>query len=254
MPSYLNSSYSVADILAILDEADFHDPYNNFFNLEHPYVYNAGSSLTLFANDEHWAIVFEKSGFSPRSGYPGIELYYFGNCLINLDKAGAYNQFTHNVKYIPLIDPETVCDITEGEGHLNSSVKSIKIHGNLVSVNQNPKDYERLGIMVNNFENPHKLIDYRSLVRYLADTNSESLLAPEYKLRMCLPDNLPRIIRINKWHHKQYLPQFKEGIKPSDYETYRMIADVLVTKNPACWKPTLPPNNDWRNWPEAGRL
>jgi hypothetical protein len=33
-----------------------------------------------------------------------------------------------------------------------------------------------------------------------------------------------------------------------------MIADILVSKDTTKWKPTLKPNNDWRNWPNAGYM
>jgi hypothetical protein len=33
-----------------------------------------------------------------------------------------------------------------------------------------------------------------------------------------------------------------------------MIADILVSKDTAKWKPALKPNNDWRNWPNAGHM
>ncbi len=44
------------------------------------------------------------------------------------------------------------------------------------------------------------------------------------------------------------------GTKPSDYETYKMIANILVSKDITKWNPTLKPNNNWRNWPNAGHM
>src|SRR5262245_38181837 len=44
------------------------------------------------------------------------------------------------------------------------------------------------------------------------------------------------------------------GYVPSSYETNRLIAEVLETKDPSRFKPTLKPNNHWINWPEAGAL
>ena len=42
--------------------------------------------------------------------------------------------------------------------------------------------------------------------------------------------------------------------KPGDYETYKMIADILVSGDTTKRKPTLKPNNNWRNWPNAGHM
>jgi hypothetical protein len=40
---------------------------------------------------------------------------------------------------------------------------------------------------------------------------------------------------------------------PSKQETFNLIAKVLVTKDVTNWKPTLEPNNSWKNW-ESGHL
>ncbi|GAB4051003.1 DUF7003 family protein [Spirosoma litoris] len=250
----LQSHYTDSDILVALDEADKHDTYNNFLDLEHPYVYTAGSAMNLFADSTRWAIVFEKSGFSPRGGYPGIDLYYFGNCLHNLDKQGAYNQFTSNMKLLPLIAPELMEDITEENDLIKRSISHLTIRENSVSISQNPDAYEKRGISISTFENPKRLIDYCSLIRYLADTQPESLRATSSELRTCLPQDLPCIMSIDQWHHKSYSAEYNYGVKPSEYETYRMVAQILATQDPTRWKPTLEPNNDWRNWPEAGSL
>jgi len=59
-------------------------------------------------------------------------------------------------------------------------------------------------------------------------------------------------MKIDKWHHKSYSEY--GGDKPSSYETFNLIADILVSKNANIWEPSLESNNDWRNWPEAGGL
>jgi hypothetical protein len=248
------SPYTVSDILASLDEADKNDCYNWFFDLEHPYMYTAGSAITLFADVTRWAIVFEKSSFSPRAGYPTIELYYFGNCLLNLDREGADGQFISNYKSLLLLAWETTETITDNYDLVKRSTTTVNIREKKVSVNQNPDDYEKRGIEISIIDNPNRLIDYSSLLRYWADTQPDTLLATDAELRTCLPADLPRLMQIDKWHHQSYSVEHNTGFRPSSYETYPMMAEVLVTKDTTRWKPTLQPNNDWRNWPEAGWL
>ena len=76
---------------------------------------------------------------------------------------------------------------------------------------------------------------------------------------------MPKLMHISQWHQKGYYKNKyltspttyaveEIGTKPSDYETFRMIADVLVSRDTTKWKPTLKPNNDWRNWPKAGSM
>jgi len=45
-----------------------------------------------------------------------------------------------------------------------------------------------------------------------------------------------------------------ENNRPSSYETWQLIAKVIVTNDPKQYKPTLEPNTHWTNWPESGSM
>jgi hypothetical protein len=96
--------------------------------------------------------------------------------------------------------------------------------------------------------------------RYLAFEHEATCRATMDELRMCLPDGLPLVMQIDSWHHREYMlyengPERRIiGDKPSSYETFPLIADVLVTGDPSRFRPTLAPNNHWSHWPEAGSL
>ncbi|MFI5204036.1 MAG: DUF7003 family protein [Flavobacteriales bacterium] len=45
-----------------------------------------------------------------------------------------------------------------------------------------------------------------------------------------------------------------ENNRPSSYETWQLIAKVIVTNDPKLYKPTLEPNTHWRNWPDSGGM
>lgn len=45
-----------------------------------------------------------------------------------------------------------------------------------------------------------------------------------------------------------------EQNRPSSYETWQLIAKVIVTNTPAFYKPTLKPNTHWANWSDSGSL
>jgi hypothetical protein len=45
-----------------------------------------------------------------------------------------------------------------------------------------------------------------------------------------------------------------ENNRPSSYETWQLIAKVIVANDPKQYKPTLPPNTHWRNWPDSGSM
>jgi hypothetical protein len=42
--------------------------------------------------------------------------------------------------------------------------------------------------------------------------------------------------------------------KPSSYETWQLIANVIVTNDPKQYKPTVKPNTHWTNWQESGSM
>ncbi|WBB91105.1 hypothetical protein [Verrucosispora sp. WMMC514] len=44
------------------------------------------------------------------------------------------------------------------------------------------------------------------------------------------------------------------GLRPSESETFRQIADVLATGDPTRYAPGAPPNTHWSEWPESGNL
>jgi len=75
------------EILDCIDTATV-NPYLFLPDLEHGYFYTAGSRITLFGDASRWAVAFEKTGYHNRSLEVQIVINYFGNCLINLDKAG----------------------------------------------------------------------------------------------------------------------------------------------------------------------
>ncbi|GAB5399264.1 MAG: hypothetical protein Aureis2KO_08490 [Aureisphaera sp.] len=243
------SKYTKEEILNALDNTG---AYNFFLDLEHGYFHTAGSRINLYADENKWAIVFEKSGFGNRSVRAEIELNFFGNCLINLDRAGVDDRFICNSKYLTLISGEEFEKI-EGDFELVSKeATKVKVRDKELTIDQNNESYGAMGIEIQDFDNPDGLIDYPSLVRYLDETNPEVFRATENELRMCIPVDVPFLMKIDKWHHRSY-SEFG-GDKPSTYETFNLIADILMSRNSEDWNPTLEPNNNWRNWPEAGGL
>lgn len=78
--------------------------------------------------------------------------------------------------------------------------------------------------------------------------------------RKHLPNGVPELMTIDQSHHRRWYCSHSpdhgghRGDAPSSYETYRLIAEVLATRDPSRYKPTLKPNTHWSNWPEAGML
>jgi Family of unknown function (DUF7003) len=243
-------SYTEIDILKELDDLDV---YKFWLDLEHGYFHTAGSRISLFGDAERWALVFEKTGYGNRASCVILELNYFGNCLINLDTAGSNNQFTVNSKYFEVIVPNELERIQDGFELVSKNAKTIKIRNLERPIEQNLRNYSDKGIEVQEYDNPLRKIDFPALARYLDEENPELFRANKEELYTCLPSDIPLIFKIDNWHHQSY-GIHDNSPKPSSYETYKLIAKVLVTANMDEWKPTLKANNNWRNWPEAGNL
>ena len=241
--------YSKEDILKTLNNLS---PYTFFLDLEHGYCHTAGSRISLYADDSRWAIVFEKSGYANRGSAGAIELNYFGNCLINLEKAGENHEYSSNSKVVTLIAPSEFDRIQSGFELVAQEALNVNVRDVHLPIEHDPEKYRQKGIPIITYNNPDHQIDFPSLIRYLEEENPEIFKASDEELALCLPKDLPKIFEIDTWHHISY--GIVDGPKPSEIETFQLIADILISKDTTIWKPTLPPNNDWRNWPKAGGL
>ena len=258
----MSTVFTQKDILNYLEETA-QETYHFFIDFEHPYFHTAGSRLTLYADEMRWAIVFEKSGYSNRGLRGEIELSYFGNCLSNLQSEGSPEGYTSNMKSVEIIDTRTIEN--DMDELVSKNIIQVKVRDVLLNVEQDKSVYEKKNITNSLYDNEENLIDIPSLIRYLDEEHPDLFRATDKELRTCLPADLPRLMEINEWHHEAYtkLETFPSsstyhyeimGKKPSEYETYKMIADILVSKDITKWKPTLNSNNNWRNWPNGGNM
>jgi len=236
----------------ILDDLDNNAIYEFFLDLEHGYFYTASSRINLFADENRWAIVFEKSAFGNRTGRAEIELNYFGNCLVNQPRAGMDDLFILNTNWVTLIDNDKFDEIADGFELVSKNVNTVNIRGNEVKIEHDIAKYEERGIFIQDIENPNKQIDFPALVRYLAEEYADLFRATKDELTVFLPKDLPFLMKIDEWYHTPI--QFYDGPPPSSNETFNLIAEILVSKDIGLWKPCLKPNNNWRNWPNAGSL
>lgn len=236
-----------AQVLAEFDKADI-GGYTFFFHPDHGYVYIANSRISLYGDTDRWAVIFEKNGYGNRALETSIELNYFGNCLSNLDREGLNGAYISNTKYFNLFGVDDIClDEPEEDFELLDPKKStVTIRTHEVDVIYDNKAYAQQGITLE--RSKPSIIEFTYL---LAETRPEVLWANEEELRTCIPDGLPLIGRINEWHQD---PDTLYEKPPSSNEAYQLIAKCIENRSLDPFKPSLPPNNHWSNWPEAGAL
>lgn len=231
--------------------------YHFWLDLEHGYCETAGSRIHLYADDERWAVVAEKSGYQNRGFRAEIELYYFGNCIqYNISTYPERNYIT-NVQRIVLIDGNELERITNKDGDdmeqfelIGPDIEYVMIRGDKVPIERDIHKYHDLGIHSRIEDNPRNLISFEDLLRYYNDTAPELIQATEPEIRRHIPGDIRKIMTIDNFH---FSSTYADNHNPSHEELYQLIAKILVAKKPSFWTPTLPANNHWSKW-ESGNL
>jgi hypothetical protein len=59
------------------------------------------------------------------------------------------------------------------------------------------------------------------------------------------------ILQLDEWNHPDVVD---DANRPSNSQTFKQLAQVLMTGEAEEYKPTLSPNTHWKNWPECGTL
>ncbi|MBB6093892.1 hypothetical protein HNQ60_002773 [Povalibacter uvarum] len=249
----MGTQYTAADIVGFLDRCLKDNLCWSFVDLGHPYVYTANSRLTLYADDSRWALVSDVSGYNPRAGRFSSTITWLGNALRDLKPAGDKDQYTYNVEFITLIEGGPMHEAVQ---HFQGSTQpfDITMRDQTFRV---PADLSR---WVPNIESRSwpKGAHAEDVGRYVAFEYADVCRATDAEKRMHLDPDVPMLMTLDQWHHRwwHYYPAGHDfiGEAPSSYETYPLLADVLVHRDPARYRPTLEPNNHWTNWPAAGSL
>jgi len=228
-------------ILAQLDSCT--EDYYTFPMLDHGHVYLVESRLSVYRDETRWRIIIEIVGFNyryPLDGHARIRNFFheFGNCFDHYT-----NTTDDSIQFTDDSDEGDIFDAENGE-YLNPGIKSILLRDKKISVTHNPEHYKQKGIDLGDSTKIHIADFLRSLTpKYRTD-----MLATEEELRGRLPNDLPLFLRLDEWHHIDY----GKDEKPSECETFQMIAKAISSGDPKYYKPTLEPNNHWKNWPEGG--
>jgi hypothetical protein len=91
----------------------------------------------------------------------------------------------------------------------------------------------------------------RDLRVRMLDALQLRLLADETELRRRIPADLPRILVLEEWWHRD--PDRYDQL-PSETATFQQLAQVLTSGDLTTYRPSRAPNTHWSNWPESGSL
>ena len=255
------------------------------------------SRLNIFQNEDgRWAIAAERLGFNEKAGLILLDIYYFGNCLVNLEY---YNGQDTNWYNLTPVDNDSFIKATDCFS-LRPDAKYWIVRGQKVELSHKKQDYIDAGIELKEYSPDGMAIEE---VGRLAVTKYRDLFrATDEELYKSIPAELNKLLVIDKWYHKdfneivqptisdehlkqtfdinqlvkqqlglseeEFVTMFRQqeartyewnqnqwqDNRPSSYETWQMIANVIATGDTSFYQPTLEPNTHWKNWPESGSL
>lgn len=184
----------------ILDALDHSNDgyYCDFLPLNHPYTYLIDTRLNLFRSDKDWAIAAEILGYSPRGGRIELNIYYHGNCLVNLER---YNNRDVNNYAVYPIDEESFREAAPDE-LLSPTTQSLLVRGIQLNLSHDKSEYERAGIKLVEFESDRITVD--EVGRLLITRNEAVFRATDAELYKSIPQHLKKILVLNEWHHKDF--------------------------------------------------
>jgi len=186
-------------ILSKLDDYKI-GSYCQFIDLGHVYSFLIDTRLNIFkGEDDNWAIAAERLGFNPRGGGIMLDIYYFGNCLLNLER---YNGQDSNYYTVLPIDWNSFNETVDGEA-LKPEAKYWNIRGEQIELSHNKQDYSNAGIELKEYE-PDE-ISLEEVGRLLIKKHRGLLRATDEELYKSIPKDLKKILVIDEWYHRDFI-------------------------------------------------
>lgn len=188
------------EILSNLDDTYKFGDYFQFIQLGHPYSCLIDSRLNVFrGDDDRWAIAAERLGYNERAGEIELEIYYSGNCLVNLEE---YNNQQTNYYILRNIDSDSFFKTTDGPDLLPDA-KYWLLKNERVNLSVDVSTYAVNGIKLNEYE-PGQ-IGVEEAARLAVISQGDLFRASDDELNKSLPADLQKILVLDEWHHKDFL-------------------------------------------------
>ena len=130
------------EILDTLDNSN-DGYYCSFVDLGHVYSYLIDSRFNVFSNaNDKWAIAIERLGYNPRAGSIQLEIFYYGNCLTNLEH---YNNRPVNYYSVNPIDYDSFQESIDDNESIKSNASWL-VRGQAIQLSTNKQEYSSNGI------------------------------------------------------------------------------------------------------------
>lgn len=246
-------AFDPEEILSVLDRCC--DEFT-FPMLDNGYEYLAATRLSLYRSATDWAVAIEVFGFSPRVGLPDTAIQTFASRLHDRNPPENYDDRQKYESYLannPHNEYRSFFPVHEGPWQDPEDIELVAPGANVIVVRDQSialpslDEYARHDIELE--QAPRVLVF--ELCRYLADIARDHVLATPEERRVSVLPEMDQILQLEEWHHPNVVDRED---RPSGSETFRQLAEVLVTGDVKLYQPSKPPNTHWRNWPDGGRL
>ncbi len=214
-------SFTAREILDVLDAHAKKFDFPGFDNMNYDTV---DARLHAFRDDARWAIVIEELVDWPSMAGPVSLVFTMGT--------GAKSKK-------PFGQPVDPFDLPKGEkmgGEEDVLPARVLVRGRDVEVDEGA---------VTALARAHGTANGFALLVWLVERHRDDLFRTQAELSKLVKPGLPEILRLDGWHH----PHVYGGVKPSESEAFRQIAEVLATGDASKYAPSEPPNSrDWKKW------
>jgi hypothetical protein len=209
--------------------------------------------MTLHRSALDWGLVIEIFGYSPRSGLPDTHIYTFASALIarkgpsDFVNLGAYDRY---ISSNPYNESHFVFPIEEGDW-LDSEQcaieqRNVTVRGKPLPV-PSAMVYKSAGVQLSA---PPRIAVFE-FCRALAAIAREDVLATPAERISHLHPEMFQLLQLEEWNHPDVVD---DENRPSNSQTFKQLAEVLVHGDTNLYRVTAPPNTHWSNWPEGGSL
>jgi len=212
------------DILHTLDHSN-DGYYRHFVWLGDVYSYLIDARLNVFRNDaDQWAIAIERLGYSPRAGYIRLEIYYYGNCLVNLEE---YNH--HLTNYYELLPCDWDAFLKAAPDEVfNRGDETILIRGVPVSISHDREEYRAAGIEWKEYQ-PGE-IQIEEAARLLVTKHRPLLRATDAELYKSIPQTLKKVLVLDEWYHHDFQLDFAPSFSQEELDRIYQFNQELTGK------------------------
>jgi len=131
--------------------------------------------------------------------------------------------------------------------YLHPDARTMRIRGETIPIETDPNAYEQMGIRL--LDPPR--IKGHELLRGLPLKYRKMLLCAndnERLKKILKAKRSPLFLQLDEWRHHSR----QDYERPSESESFRMLAEAMVAGDPSRYQPTQPPNTHWSHWPRAG--